>query len=53
MKSTTLKEARSYNSKAKEIILDGLLDRVKGRVGQCVSGKEIWDKLKDLYSVKG
>ena len=33
VKSTTQKEARSYNSKAKEIILDGLPDHVKGRVG--------------------
>ena len=41
VKSTTQKEARSYNSKSKEIILDGLPDHVKRRVGECVSAKEI------------
>ena len=49
VKSTTQKEARRYNSKAKEIILDGLPDPVKERVGKCISAKELWDKLKDLY----
>ena len=45
VKSTTQKKARSYNSKSKEIILDRLLDHVKGRVGQRVSSKELWNKL--------
>ena len=53
VKSTTQKKSRSYNSKAKENILDGLPDHVKIRVGKCVSSKEIWDKLKNLYSAKG
>ena len=53
VKSTTQKEARIYNSKAKKIILDRLFDHVKGRVGKCVLAKEIWDKLKDLYSAEG
>ena len=44
VKSITQKEARSYNSKDKDIIIDGLLICVKGRVGQCVSTKEIGTK---------
>ena len=32
--------------------LDGLLDDVKENTGECNSEKEIWDKIKDLYSVE-
>ena len=31
-------------------ILEGLPDDVIEKVGQCVSSKELWDKIKDLYS---
>jgi hypothetical protein len=33
-----------------DTILDGLTDSVKSKVGSCASTKELWDKLKDLYS---
>jgi hypothetical protein len=32
-----------------DTILDGLTDSVKSKVGSCVSSKELWDKLQDLY----
>ena len=33
-------------------ILDGLLNDVKEKIGECNSAKELWDKIKDLYSVE-
>ena len=30
--------------------LEGLPDDVIEKIGQCVSSKELWDKIKDLYS---
>ena len=53
VKLKTQKEARSYISKSKEIILELLPDNVKRRVRQCVSAKDIWNKLKDLYLDEG
>jgi hypothetical protein len=31
-------------------ILDGLPDDIKENIGECNSAKELWDKIKDLYS---
>ena len=33
-------------------ILDGLPDDVKEKIGECNSAKELWDKIKYLYSVE-
>ena len=33
-------------------ILDGLPDDVKEKIGECNSSKELWDKIKYLYSVE-
>ena len=32
-----------------DIILEGLPNLVKEKVGKCLSAKELWDKLHDLY----
>jgi hypothetical protein len=34
-----------------DTIMDGLLDSVKVKVGQCSSAKDLWDKLHNLYSM--
>jgi hypothetical protein len=31
------------------IILEGLPDSIKEKVGKCSSAKELWDKLHDIY----
>ena len=33
-------------------ILDGLPDDVKEKIGECNTTEELWDKIKDLYSVE-
>ena len=33
-------------------ILDGLPNDVKEKIGECNSTKELWDKVKYLYSVE-
>jgi hypothetical protein len=33
-----------------DIILDGLTDSVKYKVGSCASSKYLWDKLQYLYA---
>jgi hypothetical protein len=38
------------NSVAMNTILDGLPDDVKENIGEYNSAKELWDKMKDLYS---
>jgi hypothetical protein len=44
------KKAKKSNSMAMNTILDGLPDDVKEKIGECNSAKELWDKLKYLYS---
>jgi hypothetical protein len=44
------KKAKKINSMVMNKILDGLPDDVKENIGECNSTKEIWDKIKDLYS---
>jgi hypothetical protein len=49
-KTATQKEAKRNNKLAIDIILDGLTDSVKSKVGSCASAKDIWDKIQDLYA---
>ena len=44
------KKAKKSNLMAMNKILEGLPDDVIEKIGQCVSSKELWDKIKDLYS---
>jgi hypothetical protein len=44
------KKAKNSNSVAMNTILDGLPDDVKENIDECNSSKELWDKIKDLYS---
>jgi hypothetical protein len=50
LKTVTQKETKRNNQLAINIILDGLTDSVKSKVGSCASEKELWDKLQDLYA---
>jgi hypothetical protein len=49
-KTASQKEAKRNNKLAIDIILDGLTDSMKSKVGSCASAKELWDKLQDLYA---
>jgi hypothetical protein len=44
------KKAKKSNSVAINTILDGLPDDVKEKIGEYNYEKELWDKMKDLYS---
>ena len=46
------KKSKKSNSMAMASILDGLPDDVKENIGECNSSKELWDKIKYLYSVE-
>ena len=50
VRNPSQKKAKKSNSMEINTILEGLLDHVKEKIGQCVSSKELWDKIKDLYS---
>ena len=47
-----LAQKKEYKSNSVEMntILEGLPKDVIEKIGQCISLKEIWDKIKDLYS---
>ena len=45
VKTTAQKEAKKNNSMAMEIILEGLKDHQKKKIGKCNSGKELWLKI--------
>ena len=49
-KDSSPKESQEKYSMEINIILEGLPDDVIEKIGQCVSSKELWDKIKDLYS---
>jgi hypothetical protein len=34
-----------------DFVLEGLYDLVKEKVGKCLSAKELWDKLHNIYSL--
>ena len=44
------KKSKTSNSMEMNTILDGLPDDIKENIGKCNSKKELWEKLKDLYS---
>jgi len=50
VRTPTQKKAKKINSMAMNTILDGLPDDIKEKIGECNSAKELWEKLKDLYS---
>jgi hypothetical protein len=50
LRTPTQNKAKKSNSMEMNTILDGLLDDVKEKIGECNSAKEIWDKIKYLYS---
>jgi len=43
------KELKRNKKIAMDYTLEGLTDLVKEKVGKCLSTKEVWDKLHDLY----
>ena len=45
-------KSKKSNSMEMDSILDGLPDDVKENIGECNSAKELWDKIKYLYSVE-
>ena len=49
---TSTEEAKRYNSKAMNVILNVLPNFVKTKVGQCWTAKALWEKLHNLYSTK-
>ena len=49
---TSTDEAKMYNSKAMNVILNVLPNFVKTKVGQCSTAKALWEKLHNLYSTK-
>ena len=46
------KKSKKSNSMEMTSILDGLPDDVKEKISECKSTKELWDKIKYLYSVE-
>ena len=52
IRTLTQKKYKKSNSMEMASILDGLTDDVKEKIGECNSVKEIWDKIKYLYSVE-
>jgi len=50
VKTITQKDARKNNSMAIELILEGLTDSIKGRIGNYSSAKELWVLLEQLCS---
>jgi len=51
-RDTSTDEAKRYNSKAMNVILNVLLNSVKTKVGQGSTAKSLWEKLHNLYSTK-
>ena len=49
---TSTDEAKRYNSKAMNVILNVLPAFMKTKVGQCSIAKALWEKLHNLYSTK-
>ena len=50
VKTITQKDARKNNSMEKELILEGLTNPMKRRIGNCLTTKELWDSLEQLCS---
>jgi len=49
-KTATQKELKMNKKLAMDVMLDGLSDSIKVKVGQYSSTKEIWDKIHNFYS---
>ena len=47
---TSIDEAKRYNSKAMNVILNVFRNSVKTKVGQCSTAKALWEKIHNLYS---
>ena len=52
LRASSQKKSKKNNSKEMESILDGLPQPIKEKIRQCISTKELWVKLKNLYLVK-
>jgi hypothetical protein len=50
VRTPTQKKSKKSNSMEMNTILNVLPDDVKEKIGECNSAKELWDKMKDLYS---
>jgi hypothetical protein len=48
-KNVAKKELKRNKKITLDFILEGFLDSIKNKVGQCSSAKELWDKLHNLY----
>jgi hypothetical protein len=48
-KTATKKKLRKTNKIAMDFIWEGLPNLVREKVGKCLSEKELWDKLHDIY----
>jgi hypothetical protein len=51
-KITIQRRARKNNEVALKILLNGLSDTVKTRIGLCTSAKDLWMKLENMYQIK-
>ena len=49
-KTTFKEELRKNNAMGMDIILHGLPDPVRNKVGKCTSTKEIWNMIQNLYT---
>ena len=52
VRTTSQKESKKNNSREIEVILDGLPQPIKEKIGPCLSAKELWVKLEKLYLVE-
>ena len=50
--TTSQKESKKNISREIEAILNGLPQRIKEKIGQCISAKELWVKLEKIYLVE-
>jgi hypothetical protein len=48
-KAATKKEFKKNNKIPMDLIMEGLCDSTKDKVGECSSTKELWDILHDIY----
>jgi hypothetical protein len=51
-KTTTKKELKRNKKIEMNFIWEGLLDPVREKVGKCLTAKEVWHKLHNLYSTE-
>ena len=50
IRTPTQKKSNKNNANAIEAILDGISQSIKRKIGPCVSAKEPWVKLENIYS---